>query len=642
MNDYKNGIEGLQQLLKIRKGDPEITKELVNMLNHIGEPKKAIAVVQECLDKMPKDAPNLNLVNMLVELHMGLGDFSAGYTFVDGLINRLGQTKIPLDILVNYAICLSYSGNIPQADPIFEALLQQPVQQYNDLFFSVAETFMALNVPERAVPILELLLNNYSSEYDRPVVWMKMAQCYKSMNHLQSAITYLERVMSKEPTNLDATLMLGNIYKENDQPEKGIMAYDAHIRGIDSTKAFNTDIQDPDTPSEVDPRVWVEKGFLHYSLNEMIPFLESVLPTIDQSLQMAQNHYTSRKKHSKRNYAVLLNASRKASRLNANNNNNSILPPVVREDQSGNLFFFGRRGQKPPDDAMEEFMEEDDNININVEKPVNPVHLVVIIGQDRYYDLLYKACQVLANMEYYELASSLISESFHFLEFIDRAKAYQLRLLDVGIGINSGRYLASFNSVRIICSKKPNSPLVWNLFVKLVTVAGSFISHSKFIERLVVRHPTSVPLIMLEAHHRLLAESYFGALKNYFKAYRITPNEPIISLCIGSAYLGLAMSRKMTNRHDIVLRAFTFLHKYHQLLDGNEEACYNLGRAFHQIGLTYLAIPHYEKVLQMNDEKGEGNANNLSKEAAWNLVLIYRNSNSLDMAREVMSKYLVV
>lgn len=105
-------------------------------------------------------------------------------------------------------------------------------------------------------------------------------------------------------------------------------------------------------------------------------------------------------------------------------------------------------------------------------------------------------------MEYYELASSLISESFHFLEFIDRAKAYQLRLLDVGIGINSGRYLASFNSVRIICSKKPNSPLVWNLFVKLVTVAGSFISHSKFIERLVARHPTSVPLIMLEAHHR--------------------------------------------------------------------------------------------------------------------------------------------
>ena len=31
MNDYKNGIEGLQQLLKIRKGDPEITKELVNV-----------------------------------------------------------------------------------------------------------------------------------------------------------------------------------------------------------------------------------------------------------------------------------------------------------------------------------------------------------------------------------------------------------------------------------------------------------------------------------------------------------------------------------------------------------------------------------------------------------------------------------
>jgi hypothetical protein len=37
----------------------------------------------------------------------------------------------------------------------------------------------------------------------------------------------------------------------------------------------------------------------------------------------------------------------------------------------------------------------------------------------------------------------------------------------------------------------------------------------------------------------------------------------------------------------------------YRLRRGDQEACYNLGRAFHLIGLLHLALPLYEQVLRM-------------------------------------------
>lgn len=80
--------------------------------------------------------------------------------------------------------------------------------------------------------------------------------------------------------------------------------------------------------------------------------------------------------------------------------------------------------------------------------------------------------------------------------------------------------------------------------------------------------------------------------------------DPLINLSLGIAFIHRAMNRQTDNRHlQIVqvggveahvavehltpfhsVKGFTFLFKYYDLKGGNEEACYNIARAFHQIG----------------------------------------------------------
>ena len=55
-------------------------------------------------------------------------------------------------------------------------------------------------------------------------------------------------------------------------------------------------------------------------------------------------------------------------------------------------------------------------------------------------------------------------------------------------------------------------------------------------------------------------------------------------MSLGIAYLHCAMQRKSDNRHQGIVQGFTFLHQYYKLRNENQEANFNLGRAYHQIG----------------------------------------------------------
>lgn len=116
----------------------------------------------------------------------------------------------------------------------------------------------------------------------------------------------------------------------------------------------------------------------------------------------------------------------------------------------------------------------------------------------------------------------------------------------------------------------------------------------------------------------------------------------------------------------------------------NQEAEYNLARALHllgnhtsnddgsssdsdsSLGLTHLAVPHYERVLVMPSKANEGKIpeksiesiyeydedeeleydddddSNLKRDAAYNLHLIYSTSGAFNLAQIVLHKYIVI
>ncbi|KAJ3199038.1 General transcription factor IIIC, polypeptide 3, partial [Entophlyctis luteolus] len=86
-------------------------------------------------------------------------------------------------------------------------------------------------------------------------------------------------------------------------------------------------------------------------------------------------------------------------------------------------------------------------------------------------------------------------------------------------------------------------------------------------------------------------------LEYFLDAHRLAPDDPLVNLSLGISFLHWSMIRSVDNRHRRVLQAFTFLHKYEELRGSSPEALYNIGRAYHQLGLDHMAISYYEKVL---------------------------------------------
>lgn len=93
--------------------------------------------------------------------------------------------------------------------------------------------------------------------------------------------------------------------------------------------------------------------------------------------------------------------------------------------------------------------------------------------------------------------------------------------------------------------------------------------------------------------------------------------------------------------------ALAFFKKYMQLRgeDGKQETYYNMARAFHQIGLLPSAIHFYKLVLEEDPGdlvKQHANLLNLKKEAAFNLHLIYLQSENHLLARMYLENYIII
>lgn len=140
-------------------------------------------------------------------------------------------------------------------------------------------------------------------------------------------------------------------------------------------------------------------------------------------------------------------------------------------------------------------------------------------------------------------------------------------------------------------------------------------------------------------------------------------DDALLELSIGIAYLHRSMQRQANNRHIMVLQAMTFIFQYYRLYyeksyiydnhDGVDEGAgaamrqqaeYNVGRCFHQIGLLTFAVKYYLNAIKIHEEsKPNGlGERDLVFEAAYNLSLIFELSGNVGAAKEITEKYLVL
>jgi general transcription factor 3C polypeptide 3 (transcription factor C subunit 4) len=166
-------------------------------------------------------------------------------------------------------------------------------------------------------------------------------------------------------------------------------------------------------------------------------------------------------------------------------------------------------------------------------------------------------------------------------------------------------------------------------------------------------------LFALYAHVLMCGGSYMAALNYYFRAFALTPEDPMLNLAIGVAYIQHAMKRLSENRQFQIQQGLSFVHRYYDLRtrDGAtaihaQEAEFNIGRIWHGLGLVTLALPAYEKCIALRERvkheaadvctDGTWGYEDFSTDAAFAMQSIYAISGNFEGALDVTMRGLVI
>jgi general transcription factor 3C polypeptide 3 (transcription factor C subunit 4) len=174
-------------------------------------------------------------------------------------------------------------------------------------------------------------------------------------------------------------------------------------------------------------------------------------------------------------------------------------------------------------------------------------------------------------------------------------------------------------------------------------------------------NPDTLAGVVMAGNEHVSGHHYREALEMYLRAFRIDPHQPLTSLCVATTLAYIAVHPLTARKQDVCGKAVAFFSHYAQMrmLTGQcnglsdvkmkslqQEVFYNIGCFFTEIRLTHLAEDFFVKALQLFDdivEKGDTDEQHslpLTREAAFNLSIIYRKSGNERLAREVMVKHL--
>ncbi|RWS28309.1 general transcription factor 3C polypeptide 3-like protein, partial [Leptotrombidium deliense] len=262
-------------------------------------------------------------------------------------------------------------------------------------------------------------------------------------------------------------------------------------------------------------------------------------------------------------------------------------------------------------------------------------------------DIFFKLCFVLNDklQNYKELirvvfsafTSSLLRENQDTLDYCALTAVYLTRNLN-----------HCYPLMKMVISRNLRNNQVWNLFCVMMMRYYQDLRHNRFCLRLFIKNPDIQALAYFNGHNALMSGSYKHALAEYVNIHRNDANDPLAILCISIGFSHIACQKFITSRHSVLIQLCAFLNMYLQLRGECQESYYNVGRAFHQLGLVNEAVHFYKRALncvqhiEVSNEEDAENIFDLKKETAFNLALIYQNSGANDLALHYLRRFVVV
>ncbi|XP_011067135.1 PREDICTED: general transcription factor 3C polypeptide 3 isoform X1 [Acromyrmex echinatior] len=416
-----------------------------------------------------------------------------------------------------------------------------------------------------------------SSNFSLAAVWLRHAECWVGCNDVDKAIESYETVRKLSPQHLGARLALAKLYKKSERYDKAIQVL----------------YQDPESDT-LDSDVLYQRTLLLFKVGRYEEYFSSGM------LLLSRHCVNIRRK-------VELNALARAT--------------GVRQRLDSLQLRRLSCGEKLEDENAPTFTTN-----------ARP-------SEKNEFLLFLQMCKLAYKLNKYGFLQRLCFTALTSKRFKNRDS--HIIFLCLVSCIHNKDSFYGYNIVRefVRVCQRSNS---WNL-LNIIIQRAEDLRHNRFIMRLLGRDVFSY-LHIMHANNCLVSGTYKYALNGYMSLFKVAPSA-LLALLIGVTQLHMACQKMSAKKNQLVIQALAFFKKYMQLRgeEGQQETYYNMARAFHQIGLLPSAIHFYKLVLNENPGdlvKQHANLLDLRKEAAFNLHLIYLQSDNHLLARMYLENYI--
>lgn len=419
-----------------------------------------------------------------------------------------------------------------------------------------------------------------TKNFNLPAVWLRFAECHKMLGCYEESVKVYLSVVEKAPHHLGARLAVAELLNKLDRKDEAIAVL---------TQDEDSEILDPSL------------------LYERCQLLLDNPDQIDQFLAVGQlliSRHCVQIRNRDEMYALTTQRSDRKRY-------------ILKETRSSRLVV-------PTDNARLDFSH-------NIKEP----------SIEDEWKLFWTMCEKCLEVDRPELLQRLAFSAQGSQRFTKYSQEIDLLCL-ISCYYNSDAYYG-YNMARGIVVKKLNCPRAWNFF-NLMLIRADDSRHNRFLMRLLTRNQSHTALANLHANNCLVAGTYKYALSEYTSVYQ-KENSALMAFLVGVTLCQMACQKFSAKKHSLVAQAIAYFWKYRELRghDGLQEVHYNLGRAFHQLGLLPPAVFHYKKAIEFSSPFLEQHdICNLKKEAAFNLHLIYMASGAIDLARMYLENYIEV
>lgn len=494
---------------------------------------------------------------------------------VDFKVRRLNYSNRCL--LLVALISLGYHDETIQ--PLVDSIEFVDAQPHRQNLHDVAKAYFSQGIYTKAKEILFKLTNQTNSQVAS--IWLLYSQCLKNLNEIEGAILAFRKVLTYDLNDYKSRLALSNL----------LSVQGRHDEALEVTK------QPLFTEKPIDIPLLYQSCQLLEQAEDWTEYCKSA-----KALILTDLFYT---RHPKEITCMITSRSYRTRLDN--------LRAVQRElNQDPNIYRQKFVGAKLDSSTMLKTFLRYIEILFHVKKDYQELKRICFSAYTCPAFECYES-----SIDYYTAIACVISEDKDF----------------------------SYNHLKIIASRNPDNYQAWNLLSHSMSNIYKDMRHSKFCLRQFLKNPDILPLAIFNGHNALMSGSYKHALGEYMSVYREQPNDPFMAFCIALTFLSLSCQRYVSSKYLCLFQMIAFLHTYLELRGTCGETMYNIGRVFHQMNMLDKAVIFYKKALAISHkdkiEQSDGLTDlddifDVRREAAFNLALIYKNSQSFGLAYQVI------